>query len=230
MDPTRRLLISASAILPAACMGLPYERGVPVTPPKSIPVVRPPKVGQEWVYAKRDNFNSQSMEVYIERVAIVGDRIVISRDGFFGHRYVNEVQGPWGTIILDPHWGSLLLYTPPIPLWPEVLDGSWNKQIRTKYIHPLYPDYPLVWDQYMTALGWERITVPAGTFITLCFQNVIQYESEDDTITDAARHEKIWFSPSIGRWVARECRGAYKAGGATGYQEDHDRWELMTYK
>ena len=84
----------------------------------------------------------------------------------------------------------------------------------------------------MSAHGWEQITVPAGTFLTLRYQNLINYESNDDNKTDCIRKETIWFAPSIGRWVARESSGSYIIVGQGGMPilEDKFQWQLTSYR
>ena len=58
MNISRRTFIASVALGPVAC-GIPlsYERGTPVAQPDPLPSIRPPKVGQEWSYIKRDVFN-----------------------------------------------------------------------------------------------------------------------------------------------------------------------------
>jgi hypothetical protein len=229
MNSSRRLFIASSAILPAACMGLPYEKGIPVFTPPTIPAIRPPKVGQEWTYTKKNVFNGETVDVITERVASVGSQIVIQRTGRNAEKYDDEIQGPWGTIIQDPHWGNVIRFNPSVPLWPEVLKGNWSKEVITKYIHPAYPDYSFPWQLYMTSVGWEKITVPAGKFVCMRFHNLIEYQDADDTILGEIRHEIIWFSPSIGRWVAREVSGSHLVSDQP-FPDDSFQWQLTSYK
>ena len=57
MNLSRRAFIVSTALAPVAC-GVPlgYERGTPVAQPNPTPSVRPPQVGQEWTYLKRNVF------------------------------------------------------------------------------------------------------------------------------------------------------------------------------
>ena len=83
----------------------------------------------------------------------------------------------------------------------------------------------------MSAHGWEQITVPAGTFLTLRYQNLINYVNDDDNKVDCIRKETIWFAPSIGRWVAREASGSYQIQGQIGpvILEGSYQWQLSTF-
>jgi hypothetical protein len=83
----------------------------------------------------------------------------------------------------------------------------------------------------MSASGWEKITVPAGEFITLRFQNLIHYESVDNNKMNCTRSETIWFAPQIGRWVARESSGSYQVRNTIGpfLLEGSTKWELLSW-
>jgi len=104
--------------------------------------------------------------------------------------------------------------------------------VNAKYSLAGYPGNAYSWQEQMNAQGWEQITVPAGNFLTLRYQNLINYESEDDNKTDCVHRETIWFSPDIGRWVAREVSGSYRIQGQVdvSLSEDSFQWQLSSYK
>jgi len=165
-------------------------------------------------------------------VASIGSTIVIERMDENGGRFPSEIQGPWGMVQLGTSWPRLMSFRPAIPLWPEKLNENWSKQFDTKYSLGGYSENSYNWQLYMSAHGWEQITVPAGTFLTLRYQNLINYDSNDDNKTDCIRKETIWFAPSIGRWVARESSGSYIIVGDGGMPilEDKFQWQLTSYK
>jgi hypothetical protein len=217
MQANRRLFIAASAIAPVGC-GIPISRdeGIPVAAPMPMPSARPPQIGQEWRYLERDFFSGKTRGVVVEHISSIGKTITVSRSDEFGSPLPSEIQGPHGMVITDPHWGKVLNFNPAIPLWPQEMSSSWNKQVFSKYSVSGYPQNKNDWQLYMSAHGWERLTVPAGDFITLRFQNLINYESTDDNKVDCIRRETIWFAPQIGRWVARESSGSYQIQGQIG--------------
>lgn len=233
MNLSRRTFIVSSALAPIAC-GVPlgYERGTPVVQPNPLPAVRPPVVGQEWTYLKRSVFDGKSLGLITERVANVGSTITIERSNDYGEQLPNEIQGPWGMVLTDPQWPHLVSFNPAIPLWPQELTATWSKQIRTKYSVGGYSNGGLGWQQYMSAHGWEQITVPAGSFLTLRYQSLINYDSNDDNKVNCILRETVWFAPSIGRWVARESSGSYMIRGQLGSPnlEDSLQWQLTSYK
>jgi hypothetical protein len=108
MNLSRRTFITSAALAPVACGGLSYEHGTPVAQPKPLPMVRPPQVGQEWTYIKKDIFNGKTLEVINERVASVGATIVLERSTANGIRLPDEIQSSWGMVSTDPQWPRLL--------------------------------------------------------------------------------------------------------------------------
>jgi hypothetical protein len=233
MNLSRRTFITSAALAPVACgVPLSYERGTPVAQPNPLPAVRAPQVGQEWTYIKRDVFNGKILGVITERVANIASTIVVERRDQDGSQLPSEIQGPWGIVQLDTSWPRLMSFKPPIPLWPQELSSTWNKRLNTKYSLGGYSENAYSWQEYMSAHGWEQITVPAGTFLTLRYQNLINYDSEDDNKVNCIRKETIWFAPSIGRWVARESSGSYRVQGQIGAEilEGSYQWQLTAYK
>ena len=232
MNLSRRTFIATAALAPVACGGLAYEHGIPVVQPNPLPTVRPPQVGQEWTYTQKDMFNGQTLAVIQERVASVASMITIERSTANGYELPNEVQSSWGMVAANPQWSRLLNFSPSLPLWPEQLSTAWAKQFNTKYSVSGYPESKMNWQEYMSVHGWEKITVPAGEFIALRFQNLINYENEDPTKVNCIRKETIWFVPQIGRWIARQTSGSYRIFGQIGavLLEDSYQWQLTSYK
>jgi hypothetical protein len=233
MNLTRRTFITTAALAPVACgVPLSYENGIPVTAPKPMPLVRPPQVGQEWTYIKRDTFNGKTLGVITERVTQIGSNIVIARSTQDGEALPSEIQTSWGMVATDTQWPKLLNFSPSLPLWPLELSVGWSKQFSAKYSVAGYSDTRLNWQEYMSVQGWEKITVPAGTFTALRFHNLINYESADPDKVDCIRKETVWFVPQIGRWVAREVSGSFHIQGQISNEnlEGSYQWQLTAYK
>jgi len=233
MNLFQRLSIIALVLAITAC-GAPlgYETGNSISAPNPLPAVRTPQVGQEWVYSKKNVFNGKELAIITERVSSVGDQIVISRTTADGGQLPSEIQGPWGMIATDPHWSRVISYNPAIPLWPQNLSGNWSRQVNTNYEIAGYSGNFYNWTLYMSSSGWEQITVPAGTFFALRFQNLINFENADPNKVDCIRKETIWFAPQIGRWVARESTGSCRIQGQISNEslEDTIQWQLQSYK
>jgi hypothetical protein len=233
MNLSRRTFITAAALTPVAC-GIPlsYERGIPIAAPKPTPTVRPPQLGQEWSYIKKDFFSGKTLGLITERIAKIGSSIVIDRSTEDGGMLPSEVQTSWGMVATDTQWSRLLNFNPSLPLWPLDLSTSWSKQFNTQYSVAGYSDTRLDWQEYMSVNSWEKITVPAGEFVALRFQNLINFENPDPNIVYCIRKETVWFAPQIGRWVAREASGSYQIAGQVGVviPEGSYQWLLTSYK
>jgi len=143
----------------------------------------------------------------------------------------SEVQQPWGMVLVDPHWGQLMVYERPIPLWPTELRPGWSTRVNT-YYKTQSDRSPLPWQVTMDAHNWETVTVPAGQFKALRYTNLINFRSTDFSRTDSQRRETIWFAPEVGRWVARESSGTYYHDDSVADQQvqgNSFRWELLSW-
>jgi len=222
------------AILSGCISSQPYPVGVVLPTPDVAPEVRAPKVGQEWVYTVRNVFNQAVVDTVTERVVAVDKEVRIERTGVKAGRLPDEVQSPWGFILLDPHWGPPQLFQQALPLWPEQLIPKWTGFYRTRYQVPGYPSSTFYWGLNVTAVQWEQMTVPAGQFLTLKYQNTAPYfESNDPFRVSNYRQEDVWLAPEIGRWVIRRGYGRYITYGvywAAAYWEDYLEWELVSWK
>lgn len=251
---SRRYFLISSAALSVGCtMRRPEAPGRAA----SNPSVREPVLGQSWRYAKRDLYTHALLDDQIDSVAAVGSTIDIdsrSEDTkstytvgsswgngwlkkYFPHRdsytgpLPNEVQSPWGSILVDPHWSQVQVYKTPIPLWPNKLAPGWRTYVNTKYKTPSN-DVGLPWEQTMHARDWGMIMVPAGQFRALRFSNMINFTSADFSRADCQRQETVWIAPEVGRWVARESSGTYyidDSAADTPYNESAYRWELLEW-
>ena len=233
MNLSRRTFITSAALVPVACgVPLSYEKGIPVAAPKPTPNIRPPQIGQEWTYIKKDVFNGKTLGIITERISKIDSSIVIDRSSADGGILPSELQTSWGMVATDTQWPRLLNFSPSLPLWPLELSTGWSKQFNTKYSIAGYPEGKLSWQEFMSTQGWEQITVPAGQFIALRFQTLINFESEDDNKVNCIRKETVWFAPQIGRWVARETSGSYQIQGQIGavINEGSYQWQLVSYK
>ena len=219
----------------AGCIAMqPFPQGTALNQPISPPVVRAPKVGQEWVYQVRNVFNQEIIDTVTERVESVGTEIRISRIGAKAGILPDEIQAPWGFVLQDPHWKPTQRFQPVIPLWPEQLKAGWSRFYKTRYQVLHYPDSHYYWGLSMTAIQWQMIETPAGKFQALHFNNEIPYfESNDVFRIVNFRDEDVWFAPEVGRWVIRRGSGRYLTPGVVitnAYWEDFWQWELVSWK
>jgi hypothetical protein len=251
---TRRSFLLSAAALSAGCAS---RRHGAVESQGPAPGVRPPAVGQSWRYAKHDYYTGKVIDEQIDRITAVGSTVDIdsrsetasaaktdrsSWGNSWLSKYVphrdspdaalpSEIQQPWGSVLVDPHWSQVQVYETPIPLWPIQLRPEWKFHVLTKYKTPTNQD-GLPWDQTMTARAWETVSVPAGTFKALRYTNLINFRSTDFSRGAAQRTESIWFAPEVGRWLVRESTGIYwfaDSSADTPYNESGYRCELLAW-
>jgi hypothetical protein len=216
------------------------------------PSVRQPEINQSWRYARYDLVTRAMIDTQVDRVSAVEQTIEIAshsettkeppikyppwgtrwlqqstnRDRPAG-RLPNEVQAPWGMVVIDSHWAELQVYEKPIPLWPTELRPGWSTTVGTYYQLPDSND-ALPWELTMRAHKWETVTVPAGRFNALRFTNLINFRYLDIAGRNAAqRKENIWLAPEIGRWVVRESSGTFRQDVAEEFFESSYRCELL---
>ena len=235
INTIRRILVLLSPALLVACIaGQPYPTSTPLPQPTNLPKVRAPQVGQQWVYNVRNVFNQELVDIVTERVASIGPQVRIERSGLKAGRLPDEIQQPWGYVLQDPHWNPPQKFLKPIPLWPEQLVPGWSGFYRDRYQVVGYPDNDYYWGLNITALQWEGVSVPAGQFPVLKYQNEAPFFTSNDFSRVANyRQEDVWFAPEVGRWVIRRGYGRYLWGGMfwnDALWEDYLEWELVSWK
>lgn len=227
-------LLVISSLLTACIATQPYPTGELASQPNPIPTVRPPQVGQEWVYRIYNVFNGEPVDTVTEKVVFVGKEVRIARSGLKAGPLPDEIQSPWGYVLQDPHWNPTQQFQQAIPLWPIQLKVGFNEFYKTRYEVPAYSSGTYYWGISMATQNWEQIQTPAGKFLTLKYHNAIPYfQSNDIFRLGNLREEDVWFSPEIGRWVIRRGFGRYITSGVVwvnAYWEDFLQWELIAWK
>jgi hypothetical protein len=231
----RQLFSLVLPILLVACISSqPYPVSTPLATPVNAPSMRPPQVGQQWVYQVRNVFNQQIVDIVTETIVSVQPQIRIERNGQKSGRLPDEIQESWGLVLQDPQWNPPQRFQQALPLWPEKLIPGWSDFYRTRYQIPDNPHASYYWGLVSKALQWERISVPAGQFNVLKYHNENPYfESNDPFRVGSYREEDVWLSPEIGRWVVRRSFGRYITQGVSwsnAYWDDYLEWELISWK
>ena len=201
----------------------------PIVAPVTIPTVRTPAVGQQWVYEIRNFFNGELVDVVTETVVEVGPKVRITRHGKKMGPLPDEIQQPWGMNLQDPNWTPPQRFLKAVPLWPEKLIPGWSGFYRTRYQVVGFPDNDFYWGLNIDAKGWSRVKTLSGEFDALHYVNTADFFESDDWFRIASnRRENAWFAPEIGRWVVRERFGEYLWMGSRGWsdsiKEDFLRW------
>jgi hypothetical protein len=182
----------------------------------------------------RNVFNQELVDIVTEKVVSIGPQIRIERSGLKAGPLPDEIQEPWGYILQDPHWSPPQRFLKPIPMWPEQLVPGWSGFYRTRYQVVGYLDGSYYWGLNISALQWEGVSVPAGQFPVLKYQNEAPYFESNDVFRVANyRQEDAWLAPEVGRWVIRRGFGRYLLNGMAwnnAFWEDYLEWELVSWK
>ena len=232
---TRGLTVAGAIVLACAAVACaspvdPAARARTIDPPANT-VMRPPAIGQEWTYRVRNLYNNRIVDEVTERVVATDPLIRLHRVSRESGTLADEVQARWGMVLQDPHWRYPVTFDRPLPAWPPGLDPGTQTTVATRYRMLAAPDYSAHWGLTMMPRQWVSITVPAGTFDALHFDNVINYQNDDLSVIFSERMESVWVAPAVGRWVLRRSRGTYYLPGRGGEMlEDDLQWELASWR
>ncbi|HMN64826.1 MAG: hypothetical protein KF786_07465 [Burkholderiaceae bacterium] len=224
----RRLLLAAAAALPVGCAGPQF-----VPPPAgAIPAPRV-QVGQRWRYDEINRYNGERRAVVTAEVVQVSPQLRVSLTDADGRRRDDEIYDrPW-RVVQEPSYDYTQIFDRPVPLLPEPLAVGGGGFTQVGYRSVLGRDYPLVWNERMVARGWEDLRVPAGQFLALRVERIIQFVHIDFRREESVREETIWYAPAVNRWVQREWTGRYVIPGGDFkpiYREDWVRWQLLDWR
>ena len=241
--PSRRRLLLGTAALPllatTGCALVPFEAlpplaRSPLPGPGPATRMRAPAVGQRWTYAQFNQFNSALLDTVTESVASVGgssgESTVVARRSASGRDLPQETHRAWGQLLRDAAWDYPLNFDEAVPLWPAAWVPGSRQALFTRYRMD-GGSFRFSIQVQADSMGWERVTVQAGTFSALRVERLIRLQHEDFTRLDTIRRDRLWLAPEVGRFVARETSGRYLLGG-NGFDsqaeslEDHFRWEL----
>jgi hypothetical protein len=229
---TAALLAVLCTLLATACQSGPVPaRTSPLAQAPASPVVRPPAVGQQWVYRVRDLFSGRIVDEVTETVVSTSPQIHIQRVSKEHGALDDEIHATWGMLVQDSHWSMPVRFDKPLPAWPPVLAPAGASRYRDRYQMPGDKDASVRWNLTLRPVRWESVTVPAGTFDALAVDNFITYDNGDLYAVGGERQESVWFAPAIGRWVLRQSRGTVLyPGRGSGLLESYLEWELVSWR
>jgi hypothetical protein len=195
------------------------------------------RVGDQWKYQVTDLFTNLKSTAVVEVATVTDNRI-----------YTRSAQATLATTDLTAAAGTV-----------DVWDRQWN-QLRsgdTEY-SPFYPafQFPLEtgkkWSGRVTyeggggitlthqvtveVIGWERVTVPAGTFDAIKIASRGHFHATGTAEGSGSINDAVWYAPAIHQFVKKEITqlaGASYGPAATGgalRNQLYERWELLEYK
>lgn len=229
-SPLRRRLALALPAAPLVAAAGCATAPVPA-PPGADPLPAPRlAVGDRWRYALTDLYNGGALgEAAVEVRAVAPEiRLAVRLPGAAAP--VEERYADAWTVISEAVFDRPVTYETPMPLVPPGARAGQSSASSTGY-RAEGTARRLRWQQRWRALGWERVTVPAGAFDALRIERLVNFEHPDPFRYDPFRRDVLWYAPAAGRWVRREWTGDYMSGGpvprASRSLEERVRWELL---
>ncbi len=239
---TRRQWLQHSAgwLGAPALLGLAGCASAPVfeAPPASV-VIAPLKAGQQLRFNVTNLYNGLSVGTasYTAEAAANGSqRIAVSLPSSYVALQDGSTQRSGVLLMTDRFHASEELFFDepyrfdrPDRLLPDQLALGAGAVLENSYVRS-GAHRSLRWATRVSGEGWERITVPAGTFLSLRVQRSIWFDHPDlGWRRNNMRSDTLWFAPTLGFWVRREWTGEYLVPDVRRdlRKEDWVRFELV---
>lgn len=197
----RRFVLAAASVLLASCAA-PYPSAQP-----PMAVVPPPRLqaGDTWVYVQINGYNRLPLRTHT-------DTLRADRGGFVVERRGDQPGDPVQTETIAGPWletgetsgNSRRVFSAPLARIPfPIAPGqAWSQQATTTDEYGVN----FLWRTYGRAAGWERVRTPAGEFVALRIDRMMNLGDYDYTFSDTEVAESYWYAPQVKRWVRLEHR------------------------
>ena len=241
IDRTRRRAIGAGLGLPVALSAMTVLGSGCASPsampapagldPLPVPTLR---IGDRWRYVLTNRYNNIAMGEVVVQVTAVTPLIRLSIEGGAGKPPLEEIYtDPWSVLLETIYSGEPIRFSTPMPVVPQGASSGMNLKSDTRYMTPS-SGTEFTWSQRLSVQGWEKVTVPAGSFDALRIVRQIDFVHPDFFRSYSTRIDTSWYAPQVGRWVKRDWTGSYISpdlmprGGRA--REDWIDWQLTAYE
>lgn len=179
-----------------------------------------PKVGDAWTYLYTErNYGDKKESKLQRRVESITDTEVRIRTGGRGDLLVYNHDG--NLVRREYATGEVRTWTPFLPRFSHPLEpgNAWEQ----KFVYQR-PEREVENEATLAVVGWENITVPAGTFNALKITYASSYRRRDNNFTGRTA-VNLWFVPEVKRWVKLEVLDR----GSNGVIYTDDTEELLAF-
>jgi uncharacterized caspase-like protein len=195
------------------------------------------RVGDRWKYRVTDRWTNLTNTVEMEAVTVTESRI-------YTKNAASTLTGPHdgaaaGVVnVWDRDWNPLRQgdtdFTPYYPSAQFPLEagkqwrGSMSRDGTLSFVTVTY-------DVDARVAGWERVTVPAGTFDAIKIVSRGRFRARGSSGGDGTIDDVAWYAPAIRQFVRKEIEHQASRSnnpavqGAMGVQQ-YERWELLEYR
>lgn len=208
--------LAAALILSLAAAAAQAQQAEGASQPVPLPEV---KVGDRWTYIRADR---PSRPEFVEAVTFVGPDLIIA-----------TLEG--GGRVLDTHFTSEwnfrvslsgAVYEPPSLILKFPLQAGTRHETSFEIVGIPGSGFRAKYGPIQVrTVGWEEITVPAGTFRAMKIEAAGPYTQLDTAAGGAQGKWQFWYVPEVRRWVRFVYEWSASRGGGgrtdaqlTGYQ------------
>ena len=200
IKPLRVGLLAFAALL-AACAA-PYPAAEP-----PMAVVPPPQLqaGDTWVYVQINGYNGLPEHVWSDTLRPAPPGFVVERRGDkpTDVPQTETIVAPWREVGETTGSARRAFSAPlariPFPIAPG---QAWREEsiVTNEY------GVSHRWQTYGRALGWEKVSTPAGQFVALRIERHMNLGDYDFQWSNTEVVETYWYAPEVKRWVRLEHR------------------------
>ncbi|MEK9720784.1 MAG: hypothetical protein VW257_07000 [Quisquiliibacterium sp.] len=166
------------------------------------------QLGDHWRYAVIDRFRDQVIDELTMRVVQLEPSLRLSVTDQAGEKKADELYSRAWLSLQEPHYDWPTEFREPNPMMPTVLADNEELRLQNAWRRSEHSAW-LYWSEWVDALQWERVQVPAGVFTALRVLRRIAYVHPDLSRMSNKREETLWYAPEVNRWVKREWAGTY---------------------
>jgi len=242
IDRSRRLTIRVGLGLPVALSAISVLNSGCASPnampapagldPLPVPTLR---IGDRWRYVLINRYNNIPVGEVAVQVTAVTPLIRLSINRGADKPLLEEIYtDPWSVLLESIYTGEPIRFNTPMPVVPRGASTGMNLKSDTRYTTMPVSGSDYAWSQRLSVQGWEKVTVPAGSFDALRIVRLIDFAHSDVFRNFPTRTDTAWYAPQVGRWVKREWTGNYVSpdlmprGGRA--REDWIDWHLTAYE
>jgi hypothetical protein len=206
-----------------------------VYPPAPAPVasVSAPRLNgtERWVYEQINPYNNLRVRTLTDTVEAnsAGGFTVVRRSDRPGDPLRTRTVPQAWTVTEEREGAALHVYSPALTVIPfPIAPGAhWLETLTATDEHG-ESRRQQTWGR---ALGWERITTPAGEFVALRIERNRNLGDRTNSWFETYTHETLWYAPQVKRWVRIEWRSRRQEMGRNP-QVEHDAivWQLISYR
>jgi len=192
------------------------------------PIVARPrvKVDDTWKYSvRRTDAQQRSREnVYDFKVTFVGPTAIKAVSTMANGEEIDTTWTPEWNVVTDGRAGS---FYPDTGLLKFPLQPGATYSTKYEVVRPRQGQFDSKLAVNMKVVGWQQITVKAGTFRALKLEGTGTYERVDKVKGGAGTiHYSIWYVPEIQRWAKFDFETKDQSGKVNQAQSE----ELLSFK